>query len=75
MGQKSTRHFFLNKNLVFVDSVLFINSSLDKLVKNLSDNNFIYLTEEYGSKNLECLKKKGIYPYKYMDNFKYMDKI
>ena len=38
--------------------MLFINSSLDKLVKNLSDNNFKYLTEEYGSKNLECLKKK-----------------
>ena len=33
--------FTLNKNIVFIDSMLFMNSSLDKLVKNL--NNFIIL--------------------------------
>ena len=27
--------FFLNKNLVFIDSMQFMNSSLEKLVKNL----------------------------------------
>ena len=48
----------------------FINSSLDKLVKNLSDNHFKYLTEEFGSKNLELLKQKGAYLYEYMDSFK-----
>ena len=32
--------FFLNKNLVFIDSMQFMNSSLDKLVKNLSDEDF-----------------------------------
>ena len=53
-----------------MDSVLFMNSSLDKLVKNLSDNDFKYLTEEFGSKNLELLKQKGAYPSEYMDNFK-----
>ena len=37
--------FFLNKNLVFIDSMQFINSSLKKIVKNLSDNNFKYLIE------------------------------
>ena len=34
--------FILNKNLVFVDSMKFINSSLQKLVKNLSDDDFEY---------------------------------
>ena len=29
--------FFKNKNLVFIGSMQFINSSLEKLVKNLSD--------------------------------------
>ena len=29
--------FFLNKNLVFIDSMQYKNCSLDKLVKNLSD--------------------------------------
>ena len=48
--------FFLNKNLVFIDSMQFMNSSLEKLIKNLLDNDFSYLTEEFGSKNLELLK-------------------
>ena len=48
----------------------FMNSSLDKLVKNLSDKNFKYLVEEFGSENLEILKQKGAYPYEYMNSFK-----
>ena len=60
----------MNKNLVFIDSMQFMNSSLDKLVKNLSDGNFKYLVEEFGSKNLEQLKQKGAYPYEYMNSFK-----
>ena len=32
--------FFLGKNLVFIDSMQFMNSSLDKLVKNLVDEDF-----------------------------------
>ena len=44
--------FILNKNLVFIDSLQFMNSSFEGLVKNLSNNDFKYLTEEFGSKNL-----------------------
>ena len=40
----------------------FMNSSLDKLVENLSDKDFKYLVEEVGSENLEILKQKGAYP-------------
>ena len=36
----------------------------------MSDNDFKYLTEEFGSKNLELLKQKDAYPYEYMDSFK-----
>ena len=32
-------------------------------------NDFIYLTREFGSKNLELLKQDA-YPYKYMNSFK-----
>ena len=53
-----------------MDSTQFINSGLKKLVKNLWDNDFKYLTEEFGSKNLELLKQKCAYPYDYMDCFK-----
>ena len=47
-----------------------MNSRLDKLVKNLSDNDLKYLNDDNGSKNLEYLKQKCACPYKYMDNFK-----
>ena len=46
-----------------------MNSSLDKLVKNLSDEDFKYLVEEFGSKNLELLKQKGDHPYEYINSF------
>ena len=62
--------FFLSKNLVFIDSMPFMNSSLDKLVKNLSDEYFKYLVKEFGSEHLEILKQKGAYPYEYMNSFK-----
>ena len=61
--------FFLDRNLVFIDSMEFMNSSLDKLTKNLSDKDFKYLVEEFGFKNLEILKQKDAYPYEYMNNF------
>ena len=47
-----------------------MNSSLEKLVKNLSDNDFKYLTEKFDSKNLELLKQKDAFSYEYMDSFK-----
>ena len=46
----------------------FMNSSLDRLVKNLSDEDFKYLVKEFGSKNLELLKQKDAYPYEYMNS-------
>ena len=36
----------------------------------MSDDDFKYLTEEFGSKHLELLKQKGAYPYENMDSFK-----
>ena len=60
---------FLNKKIFFIDSVQFMNSSLDKLVKNLSDEDFKYLVEEFGSENLELLKQKDAYTSKYINRF------
>ena len=40
-GLEKYMAFFLGKNLVFIDSMQFMNSSLDKLVKNLSDEDFV----------------------------------
>ena len=62
--------FFLGKNLVSIESMQFMNFSLDKLVKNLEDKDFKYLVTAIGSKNIEILKQKGAYPYEYMNSFK-----
>ena len=62
-GLEKYMAFFLGRNLVFIDSMQFMNSSLDKLAKNLSDEDFKYLVEEFGSENLEILKQKGASPY------------
>ena len=61
-GLEKYMAFFLNKNLVFIDSMQLMNSSLDKLVKNLSDEDFKYLVEEFDSKHLKILKQKRDYP-------------
>ena len=66
--------FFLKKNLVFIDSIQFMNSSLDNLVKNLPDEDFKYLVDEFSSKNIELLKQKCAYPYKYMNSFERFNK-
>ena len=47
----------------------FVNSILDKLVKNLSDEDFKYLDEEFFPENLELLKQKSDYPYECMNSF------
>ena len=35
----------------------------------MSDEDFEYLVEEFGSENLELLKQKGDYPYQCMNSF------
>ena len=61
--------FAINKNLVFIDSMQFMNSSLDSLVKNLSDHDFVCLSEKFSGKFLKLVKQKGVYPYEYIDGF------
>ena len=67
---KKVHGIFLNRNLVFIDSMEYLNSGLDKLVKHLSGEDSKHLVEEFGSKDLKLLKQKGAYPYEYMNTFK-----
>ena len=67
-GLEKYMSFTLGKNFVFIDSMLFMNSSLDKLAKNLSD--FKYLSSVFSGEKLKLVKQKGVYPYEYMDSFK-----
>ena len=54
-GQEKYMAFTINTNLIFIDSMQFMNSSLDSLVKNLSDNDFDYLSEKFSSEFLELV--------------------
>ena len=66
--------FTIDKNLIFIDSMQFMNSSLDALVKNLSDDDFKYISVEFSGEVLELVKQKGIYPYECMNSFKRFSK-
>ena len=62
--------FTINRNLVFIDSTQFMNSSLDSLVENLSNTDFKYFSEEFSGEFVKLVKQKGMYLYEYMDGFK-----
>ena len=68
-GLEKYMAFIINKNLVFIDSMQFMKSGLNKLVTNLIDNDFKYLSQEFSSDLLELVKQKGVYPYEYMGSF------
>ena len=62
--------------LKFLDSFQFMSSSLDKLSNNLTKDKFIYTDLEFKDltpTELELLKRKGVYPYSYMDSFNRFD--
>ena len=45
-GLEKYMAFTINRNIVFIDSMQFLKSSLDSLLKNLGDKDFKYLSEE-----------------------------
>ena len=53
--------FTINKNLSFIDSMQFMNSSLDALVKKLTDNGFKYLSQEFPGDLLELVKHISVF--------------
>ena len=55
--------------MVLIDSMQFTNSSLDELVKNLLNNNFKHLSQEFSSEFVNLVKQKGVDPYEYMESF------
>ena len=56
-------------NMQFVDTLAFMSQSLDSLVSTLSENDFIHLTKHF-KEQTELVKRKGVYPYEYMNSFK-----
>ena len=59
-------------NVKFIDSINFLQSSLDKLVK--STDSFLIMQRTFMEEDKRrLLLKKGIYPYEYMDSFERFD--
>ena len=55
-------------NLLFIDSLQFMNESLEKLVKNLNVKDFIHTRRHTPTENkFQLLIRKGVYPYDYVD--------
>ena len=72
-AKESKKKVSRSLNLRFIDSLAFMNASLDSLVKNLKTSgaeNFVHLNREFDSPVArELLTKKGSYPYDYMNSF------
>jgi len=54
-------------NLRFIDSLQFLNSSLEKLAETLSLDDFKYSRLYWPNDKLNLLLRKGVYPYDFMD--------
>ena len=66
--------FIINRWLVFIDSMQFMNSSLDALVGNLGSEDFKCLSGVFGDdEQFELVKCKGVYPYEWVDGFEKFD--
>ena len=50
--------FTVNNKQSFIDSSQFLNSSLDSLVKNLSIDDFKYLSQEFDNNVLNLVNQK-----------------
>ena len=68
-GLEKCMSFSINNRLMFIDSLQFLSSSLNSLVKNLDKDDFKYLSQEFDNNVLHLVKQKRFYPYEYMSNF------
>ncbi|GBO19490.1 hypothetical protein AVEN_201204-1 [Araneus ventricosus] len=55
-------------SLRFIDSLQFLNASLEKLVQNLQ-NQQLHLSNTFSNTKAEFMRRKGCYPYDYFDSF------
>ena len=50
------------KSYVFLDNFKFLSSSLDSLVKNLTEIDFGHLSQEFDNEVLDLVKRNGFCP-------------
>ena len=63
-GEMKNKYF----KIIFKDSLKFMASSLEALVNNLPEGALNNLEKYFTTKQVKLLKKKGFFPYEYMDS-------
>lgn len=70
------KYKYFSHEIRFLDSFSFMASSLDSLSKNLTDEKFKITKEFYqNEEKFNLMKRKGIYPYEYMNSFEKYNEI
>ena len=68
-GETEEKEIKKHHTITFIDSFKFMAASLDSLVNNLPEDDFINLSLHYTGDKFNLLTRKGVYPYQYMDSF------
>ena len=58
----------VKRELRFIDSFKFMSSSLDELVNNLDEKDFVNTKKYFSTEQMKLLKRKGVYPYEWLDS-------
>jgi len=59
--------------LQFIDSLHFMNSSLERLSANLQTEDLVMTSRGVSDSELALLRRKGVYPYDYVDSYERFD--
>ena len=59
-GSEKYMAFTINRNLVFIDNMQFMNASIDSLVGNLVNDDFKYLSKEFEDECFKLVKERGV---------------
>lgn len=65
---KDGKEITVRRELRFIDSFRFMPSSLEALSENLYEDQCKNLAKNYSDKQFDLLRRKGVYPYNYVDS-------
>ena len=62
------KEVIVKREIRFIDSFKFMASSLDKLTANLYEASFQCVNRFFHGQALDLVRRKGVYPYDYVDS-------
>jgi hypothetical protein len=73
--EKDGKKVDVKRELRFIDSFRFMPSGLDSLVSNLTKAQCVNLKKYYSGTQFDLLRRKGVYPYDYIDSIEKLSEI